>query len=155
MLLLPPYPHEEHEIMVIRMHCSALKVSPLDNSSGVSAADEVEWYLAMGIVISHVFIDVVQYWIGWKEKLPGHYHMAMDFLGTLATSTPLERVNSMLAGLEFTTAHQSLSTDIFIKTMCLCSWMKASIIKIPADRHKAVLVQGCTTGLTAVYWTDL
>jgi hypothetical protein len=64
--------------------------------------------------------------------------MAMDFLGTLATLTPSERVNSM-AGREFTTARQSLSTDIIIKTMCLRSWMKAGVINIPADRHKAVL----------------
>jgi hAT family C-terminal dimerisation region len=107
-----------------------------DDSSGV--CDEVERYLAMGIVVSHVFIDVVQYWIGRKEQLPGHYHMAMDFLGTPATSTPSERVNST-AGREFTTARQSLSTDIFIKTMCLRSWMKAGVIKVPVDRQKALM----------------
>ena len=91
-----------------------------DDDDSSSVCDEVERYLAMGIVVSHVLIDVVQYWIGRKEQLPGHYHMAMDFLGTPATSTPSERVNSM-AGREFTTARQSLSTDIFIKTMCLRS----------------------------------
>ena len=108
-----------------------------DHSSGV--CDEVERYLAMGIVVSHVFIVVVQYWIGRKEQLPGHYHMAMDFLGTPATSTPSERVKSM-AGREFTTARQLLSTDIFIKTICfLRSWMKAGVIKVPVDRQKALI----------------
>ena len=58
----------------------------------------------------------------------------MDYLGTPATSTPSERVNSM-AGCEFTTARQSLSSEIFIKTMCLRSWMKAQIINLPKDRQ--------------------
>jgi hypothetical protein len=64
--------------------------------------------------------------------------MAMDFLGTPATSTPSERGNNM-AGREFTTARQSLSTVIFIKTMCLRSRMKAGIIKVPVDRQKALM----------------
>ena len=69
--------------------------------------------------------------------LPAHYQMAMDYLGTPATSTPSERVNSS-AGREFTSAHQSLSSAIFVKTMCLRSWMKAGVITIPSDRQKAM-----------------
>ena len=135
MLLLTPHPsHEEQEMT----HRSASKASPLGLQQMIQEAPAalVERYLAMGIVVSHVFIDVVQYWIGRKEQLPGHYHMAMDFLRTPATSAPSEQVNSM-AGREFTTARQSLSTDIFIKTMCLRSWMKAGIIKVPVDRQIA------------------
>jgi hypothetical protein len=104
----------------------------------ISVGDEVDRYLAMGVVVSQTFIDVIQWWMMRKEQLPAHYHMAMDYLGTPATSTPSERVNSM-AGREFTTARQSLSSDIFIKTMCLRSWMKAGVINIPPDRHKALM----------------
>ena len=44
------------------------------------------------------------------------------------------------AGREFTsTAHQSLSSDIFTKKMCIRSWMKAGVRNIPADWHEAVL----------------
>ena len=113
--------------MVIRTHRSAYKLSPLELQQMIQQAPAA--------LVDNLI--VMKFWIGRKEQLPGHYHMAMDFLGTPATSTPSERVNSM-AGREFTTARQSLSTDIFIKTMCLRrSWMKAGVIKIPADRHKA------------------
>lgn len=41
-----------------------------------------------------------------------------------------------MAGREFTTARQSLSSEIFIKTMCLRSWMmKAQVITLPKDRQ--------------------
>ena len=114
-------------MMVIRTHRSAYKLSPLELQQMIQQAPAA--------LVDNLI--VMKFWIGRKEQLPGHYHMAMDFLGTPATSTPSERVNSM-AGREFTTARQSLSTDIFIKTMCLRrSWMKAGVIKIPADRHKA------------------
>ena len=105
-----------------------------ENGDGVPlpVCDEVDRYLAMGIAHSQSFIDVIQWWQAQKEMLPAHYQMAMDFLGTPATSTPSERVNSM-AGREFTTARQSLSSDIFIKTMCLRSWMKARVIRLPND----------------------
>ncbi|KAI2492699.1 hypothetical protein MHU86_21847 [Fragilaria crotonensis] len=100
--------------------------------------DEVDQYLAMGVA-SQSFIDVVQWWIGRKNVLlPAHYHKAMDYLATPATSTPSERVNSM-SGREYTSARQSLSSDIFVKKMCLRSWMKIDIIKIPRDRQKAAM----------------
>ena len=104
----------------------------------IAVGDEVDRYLEMGVVVSQTFMDVVQWWMVRKEQLPAHYHMAMDYLGTPATSTPSERVNSM-AGREFTAARQSLSSDIFIKTMCLRSWIKAGVVKIPPDRHKAFM----------------
>jgi hypothetical protein len=94
--------------------------------------DEVDRYVAMGVVHSQLFLDVIQWWKAQKEMLPAHYQMAMDYLGTPATLMPSERVNSM-AGREFTTARQSLSSEIFIKTMCLRSWMKAQVIKLPKD----------------------
>ncbi len=100
--------------------------------------DEVDQYLAMGVAVSQSFIDVVQWWVGRKDVLPAHYHMAMDYLATPATSTPSERVNSM-SGREYTSARQSLSSDIFVKTMCLRSWMKLDTIKIPRDRQKAAM----------------
>jgi hypothetical protein len=105
--------------------------------------DEVDRYLAMGKVVSQSFIDIVQWWMGRKNVLPAHYQMAMDYLGTPATSTPSERVNSM-AGREFTSARQSLSSDIFVKTMCLRSWMKLGEIKIPHDRHRAMVALAST-----------
>jgi hypothetical protein len=92
----------------------------------------------MRVVVSQTFIDVVQWWMARKEQLPAHYHMAMDYLGTPATSKPSERANCM-AGREFTTARQSLSSEIFIKIMCLRSRMKAGVINIPPDRHKALM----------------
>jgi hypothetical protein len=57
--------------------------------------DEVDRYLTMGIVVSQSFIDIVQWWMARKDVLPAHFQMAMDYLGTPATSTPSERVNSM------------------------------------------------------------
>jgi hAT family C-terminal dimerisation region len=105
------------------------------------ADDEVDRYLSMGLVVSQSFIDIIQWWMARKDVLPAHYQMAMDYLGTPATSTPSERVNSM-AGREFTSARQSLSSAIFVKTMCLRSWMKEGIITIPADRQKALRETG-------------
>jgi hypothetical protein len=60
----------------------------------------------------------------------------MDYLGTPATSTPSEHVHSA-AGYEFTSARQSLSSSIFIPTMCLRSWMDAGILKLPVNRAQA------------------
>ena len=57
----------------------------------------------MGLVVSQSFIDIVQCKMARKDVLPAHYQMAMDYLGTPATSTPSERVNSM-PGREFTSA---------------------------------------------------
>jgi hAT family C-terminal dimerisation region len=102
----------------------------------------------MGIVVSQSFIDIVQWWMARKDVLPAHFQMAMDYLGTPATSTPSERVNSM-AGREFSTVRQSPSSAIFVKTMCLRSWMKASVITIPSDRQKAMVqsvVQDVSSG---------
>jgi hAT family C-terminal dimerisation region len=83
------------------------------------------------------FIDVLQWWSARKNALPALYTVAMDYLGTPATSTPSERVNSA-AGREFTTAPQSLSSSNFIQTMCLRSWMDASTLKLPVNRaHEA------------------
>ena len=141
-------------MMVIRTHRSAYKLSPLELQQMIQQAPaalvdnlivmtkkttkkRVLRMSRMGGRLASACVVTFR-WIGRKEQLPGHYHMAMDFLGTPATSTPSERVNSM-AGREFTTARQSLSTDIFIKTMCLRSWMKAGIIKVPVDRQKALM----------------
>ncbi len=62
--------------------------------------------------------------------------MAMDYHGTPATSTPLERVNSVV-GREFTCTGQLLSSSVFIMTMCLRLWMNADILKVPANRVQA------------------
>jgi hAT family C-terminal dimerisation region len=92
--------------------------------------DEVDEYLAYGAVNASKFIDVLQWWSTRKNALPALYNMTMDYLGTPATSTPSERVNSA-AGSEFTSARQSLSSSIFIQTMCLRSRMDAGILKLP------------------------
>ncbi|KAH9531717.1 hypothetical protein CY35_19G050700 [Sphagnum magellanicum] len=86
----------------------------------------VDQYLSIGVVQSSGFIDVLSWWSAQKELLPGHYQMAMDYHGTLATSTPSERVNSA-ADREFTCTRQSLSSSVFIMTMCLRSWMNAVV----------------------------
>jgi hypothetical protein len=86
----------------------------------------------MGVVHLQSFLDVIQWWKAQKEMLPAHYQMAMHYLGTPATSTPSKRVNS-IAGREFTAARQSLLSEIFIKAMCLRSWMTAQVIKLPKD----------------------
>ena len=85
----------------------------------MDSIDEVDQYLALGVVVtgSKTFVDVIQWWAGRKDAFPAHFQMAMDYLATPATSTPSERVNSM-AGREFTSARQSLLSDIFVKTMC-------------------------------------
>jgi hypothetical protein len=95
--------------------------------------NEVDQYLSIGVVQSSGFIDILSWWSAWKELLSGHYQMAMDYHGTPATSMPSERVNSA-AGRKFTCTRQSLSSSVFIMTMCLCSWMNAGILKVPANR---------------------
>jgi hypothetical protein len=98
--------------------------------------DEVDDYLAYGAVNSSKFIDVLQRWSARKNALPTLYKVAMDYVGTLATSTPSECVNSAV-GRAFTSAWQSLSSSIFIQTMCLLSWMGAGIPKLPVNRAQA------------------
>ena len=82
--------------------------------------DEVEKFLSLGVVTSSSFINVMEWWMVRKDVFPAHYQMAADYLGTPATSTPSERVNSV-AGCEFTAVRQSLSSFVFIQTMCLRS----------------------------------
>ncbi len=103
--------------------------------------DEVDQYLLIGVVQSSGFIDVLSWWSAWKESLPGHYQMAMDYHGTLVTSTPSERVNSA-TGRKFTCTRQSLSSSVFIMTMCLRSWMNASILKVSKNQAQAVATLG-------------
>jgi hypothetical protein len=67
--------------------------------------------------------------------------MAMDYHGTLATSTPLEWVNSA-TNCEFTCTWQSLSSSVFIMTMCMRSWMNAGILKVPTNRVQATTALG-------------
>jgi hAT family C-terminal dimerisation region len=86
--------------------------------------DEVDDHLAYGAVNASKFIDVLQWWSARKNALTALYTVAMEYLGTPATSTPSERVNNAVVR-EFTTARQSLSSSIFIQTMCLQSWMDA------------------------------
>jgi hypothetical protein len=62
--------------------------------------------------------------------------MDIDVVGTPATSTPSERINST-AGRECTSARQSLSHSVFIQTMFLRSWMDAGILTPPANRAQA------------------
>jgi hypothetical protein len=80
--------------------------------------DEVDQYLSIGVVQSSGFINILSWWSARKESLPGHYQMAMDYHGTPAMSTPSEWVNSA-AGCKFTCTRQSLSSSVFIMTMCL------------------------------------
>jgi hypothetical protein len=103
--------------------------------------NEVDQYLSIGVVQSSGFIDILSWWSARKELLSGHYQMAMDYHGTPATSTPSERVNST-AGREFTCTRQSLSSSVFIMTMCLRSWMNVGILKVPANRAQATAALG-------------
>jgi hypothetical protein len=105
--------------------------------------DKVDRYLSMGVAVLPSFIDFVQWWMGRKDVLPAHFQIAMDYHATPATSTPSERVNSM-SGWEFTSAQQSLSSDIFFKTLSLRSWMKLEILKIPCNCHKGMTGLGST-----------
>jgi hAT family C-terminal dimerisation region len=74
-----------------------------NNALSTPVHDEFDPYLTMGLVVSQSFIDIVQWWMARKDVLPVHFQMAIDYLGTPATSTPFERVNSM-AGQEITSA---------------------------------------------------
>jgi hypothetical protein len=102
---------------------------------GGEIGDEVEKYLNLGVVTSSSFIDVMEWWMARKDVFPAHYHMAVDYLGTPATLTPSERVNNMV-GREFTAARQSLSSSVFIQTMCLRSWIDVGVIKVPSNWAK-------------------
>ncbi|CAK9255168.1 unnamed protein product [Sphagnum jensenii] len=103
--------------------------------------NEVDQYLLIGVVQSSGFIDILSWWSARKELLPGHYQMAMDYHETPTTSTPSEQVNSA-AGHEFTCTRQSLSSSVFIMTMCLRSWMNAGIFKVPANQAQAAAALG-------------
>ncbi len=123
---------------------------------GDEIGDEVEKYLSLGVVTSSSFIDVMEWWTARKDVFPAHYQMATDYLGTPATSTPSERVNSM-AGREFTATRQSLSSSVFIQTMCLRSWIDARVIKVPSNRAKVAvdiekaLGDGATANVAAIF----
>jgi hypothetical protein len=103
--------------------------------------DEVEKYFSLGVVTSSSFIDVMEWWTAQKDVFLAHYQMAADYLGTLATSTPSKRVNSV-ARREFTTTRQLLSSllssFVFIQTMCLRSWVDVGVIKVSSNRAKVV-----------------
>lgn len=120
----------------------AVGVKSLENllfSQSVSRSanlTEIERYLAIDPVNSCKFLDVVQWWMSRKEIFPAHCQMAIDYLGSPATSTASERVNST-AGREYTTSRQSLSPPVFIKTMCVRSWIKAGVMKVPSDRARS------------------
>ncbi|BBN11048.1 hypothetical protein Mp_5g08610 [Marchantia polymorpha subsp. ruderalis] len=101
--------------------------------------DEVDQFLSIGVVQCKGFIDILSWWSARMEILPAHYKMAMDYLGTSATSTPFERVNS-IAGREFTSSRQFLSSLMFIMTMCLRSWMDAKILNVSANRAIAAAI---------------
>jgi hypothetical protein len=91
--------------------CQSIEQEAVDNSlfaamfqpqHGVGGNDDkVNQYLSISVVQSSRFIDILSWWSAQKELLPGHYQMVMDYHETLATSMPLERVNSA-AGYEFT-----------------------------------------------------
>ncbi|CAM6059074.1 unnamed protein product [Sphagnum tenellum] len=87
------------------------------------------------------FIDILSWWSARKELLPSHYQMAMDYHIMLATSTPSEQVNSVV-GCEFTCTRQSLSSSMFIMTMCMRSWMNADILKVLTNRTEAAATLG-------------
>jgi hypothetical protein len=86
--------------------------------------------------------------------------MAANYLGTLATSMPSKRVNSVV-GREFTIARQLLSSllssSVFIQTMCLCSWVDVGMIKVSSNRAKVVaniekaLDDGVTAHVAAIF----
>jgi hypothetical protein len=95
-------------------------------------------------------------WTARKDVFLAHYQMATDYLGTPAMSTPSKRVNSM-AGRKFTAARQSLSSSVFIQTMCLHSCINAGVIKVPLNGAKATtdiekaLGDSATTSVDAIF----
>jgi len=123
-------------------------------------SDEVEKYLSLGIVTLSSFIDVMEWWTAQKDVFLAHYQMAANYLGTLATSMPSKRVNSVV-GCEFTIARQLLSSllssSVFIQTMCLCSWVDVGVIKVSSNRAKVVaniekaLDDGVTAHVAAIF----
>lgn len=107
--------------------------------SDSSMLDDVDQFLSIGVVQCKGFIYILSWWSARMEILPAHYKMAMNYLGTPATSTPSQRVNSV-TGREFTSSRQSLSSSVFIMTMCLRSWMDVEILKVPANRAIAATI---------------
>ncbi len=74
--------------------------------------NEVEKYFSLSIVTLSSFIDMMESWTVWKDVFPAHYQMAADNFGTPTRLTTSKHVNSV-AGREFTTARQSLSSFMF------------------------------------------
>jgi hypothetical protein len=126
--------HQSIEQEAVGNSLFATMFEPQCNVGGNS--NKVDQYLSIDVVQLSRFIDVLSWWSARKESLLGHYQMAMDYHGTLVTSTPSERVNSV-ADREFTCTRQSLSSLVFIMTMCLRSWMNVSIFKVPANQAQA------------------
>jgi hypothetical protein len=73
--------------------------------------------------------------------MSGHYQMAMDYHRTPTMSMPSERVNSAV-GCKFTCTRQSLSSSVFIMTICLRSSMNAGILKVPTNQAQAATALG-------------
>ncbi|CAM6015556.1 unnamed protein product [Sphagnum balticum] len=62
-----------------------------------------------------------------------------------------------MVGSEFTAARQSLSSSVFIQTMCLRSWIDARVIKVPLNRAKVAadiekaLGDGATASVVTIF----
>ncbi|CAM6019013.1 unnamed protein product [Sphagnum balticum] len=59
---------------------------------GDEIGNKVKKYLSLGIITSSSFIDMMEWWMARKDVFLAHYQIATDYLGTLATLTPSERV---------------------------------------------------------------
>ena len=131
--------------------CAMLFCPQQSADTTTDGLDEVDRYLSLGGVTSRTLVDAMKWWQERKSDFPAHYQMAADYLATPATSTASERANSV-AGREFTAARQSLSSTVFIQTMCLRSWMNAELFPLPENREDAVrAAQAASTSAQQAY----
>ncbi|KAI2491756.1 hypothetical protein MHU86_22806 [Fragilaria crotonensis] len=99
--------------------------------------NEVDRYLTMGLVISQSFIDIVQWWMARKDVLPAQNQWQWITLGHQQHQHCLNASTVWLVGSILQLANGCHL--LFLRTMCLHSWMKAAVITIPSDHQKVML----------------
>ena len=100
-----------------------------------SAVDEVDRYFA---IMPDPNLDPLKFWKMQQSTLPVHCKLAMEVLCVMAASTVVERANSE-AGREFSSDRMSLSSGMFVASMCVRSWLRDGGFKAPKDRYSSAV----------------
>jgi hypothetical protein len=93
----------------------------LDEDEEEAAVDELSEYLAQPPERGLKEDQLLRWWIGWKDRWPRLYSMAMDVLSIPSMSSENERSFSS-AKLVITSQRQRLGPPVINKIVCLKAW---------------------------------